>query len=437
MRNSDVLKFSWINGARQTARYKNLIFELYSGVCTARGSLHKYKNDGKHNKDDFRLSDFIRVVGDMSATFDFNPEVTLFSKLEFGVNIELPFNPKVFTDSVIYYNNGKIERTSKGIVIRFSEYVIKIYAKDTETPTGDGKNILRYEIGFNKTRRLKKAISKNGGVFLSTLSDLANPVIWRLFGDELLNVYDNLLIDGGVDISTLSTNDSRLYANGCKPGYWNIGNWYEGEQGKPAKTRLKNKRDRGLKRFKNLLKSHSKNTISYEVRKLISEKINQLINVPKSQKVSFGKGAEMMLNHKRSVLENRGDLSQNRSQKKGAEMMLNPNLDNMGFSDGTSLTKATGEFSDGTSLNHPPADMVMLHGWHGLAPGSAFGIVAICMLQCLSLAEKKKYNNQNTGNQTSARDEGELYLHSRHRKPESHIFPPRPPPLQKKIDNTE
>lgn len=76
VQDSDILEFKrYGNGER--ANYKGLIITRDNLSCSVRGSLHKYFNDGKHNYNDFTLSDFINTVSDLEKTLKNNPRNNL------------------------------------------------------------------------------------------------------------------------------------------------------------------------------------------------------------------------------------------------------------------------------------------------------------------------------------------------------------------------
>jgi hypothetical protein len=267
VRDSDVLEFHRINDKQARAEYRGMRIELHPDSCFVRGSIHKYKNGGKHNADDFKLSEFIQALNDLSATLGFNAASTQFYAMEFGVNIELPFEASRFINSVVWAGKGKVANSDTSLTIEFSEYEIKIYLKEIKTQPRTNNSLLRYEIRITKTRRLKQIAE---GVYCSTLQDLTNPDVWRLLGDELLNVYDSLLIvdRDTIDVSKINPDDAKLYVNGVSPGYWLRNDFGH-----------KEKKRRIIKKFKDLVNTHSESTLKNDVRALLETKINSLIDI--------------------------------------------------------------------------------------------------------------------------------------------------------------
>jgi hypothetical protein len=267
MRNNDVLLFSRKDERREIAEYQGMKIKLHTDSCYVSGSIHKYWNKGKHNANDFRLSSFIQALSDLSVTFGFNPCVTQFYTLEFGVNVALPFEPRRLIDSIVYCNNGALETNKIGLTISFSDFRIKIYLKEIKPAQMENNRLLRYEIAVEKKRKLAQIASSD--VFCSTLQDLTNPALWRLLGNELLSVYDSLLVvdSDSIDIQSLDTDELKIYSDGIRPGYW-LRDW-----------RYREDKKRALKQFREIIDKHSQSTIKSDARALIEAKINSLIDV--------------------------------------------------------------------------------------------------------------------------------------------------------------
>ena len=291
IRDNDLLKFK-PNGSRHTAKYnKCLHFDLYPEKCSVHGSLHKYKNLGEHNADDFTLPELAEVFNDLSVKFGINPQTTTFSRVEFGVNVRLPFDPQRFIKSVVLYHDKRTKdvlHTKYGIEITFADYQIKIYIKSDQTPQFRGMNILRFEVEISRVRRIREQILNDNTTIVTTLSDLATPVLWSDFGCELLRIYDNLIVAeyDTVDIpqlikdGILKDKDANILINGHNAGYWL-------NQSGMQKTR-------NMERFETLIAEHSSSTLKNDVRKLVLEKINQLKNVTNSTTVEKSEKAKML-----------------------------------------------------------------------------------------------------------------------------------------------
>ena len=260
---SDILEFKPF-GNRQQAKYHGLIIDHYGHSCNVRGSIHKYSNEGEHNADDFTLSRYIDTLYDLCLTLNIKPDRCKFHSIEFGVNIELPFDVSQFIDSIIYLRKGFISRDKLGITIKFSEYRVKVYLKSQN----GAPDKLRFEIAVNKTRRIRN-ISKSSVSHCETLADLTNSKLWEVMGSELLSVFDDILIVdvNSVDIEELNKKDLKLWVKGQNPSYW------------LSKQMNSKQRRRHLERFKRIIDKHAKYDYKGTVRALISDKIKCLIDM--------------------------------------------------------------------------------------------------------------------------------------------------------------
>jgi len=240
--------------------------------CSVRGSLHRYKNNGEHNADDFTLSEFNSTLERMSKELDLNPEILVFSNVEFGLNILLPFDVQRFIQSIVMYcgeATKSIIREPNGIRIELSEYIIKLYDKHKKFPKHTEENMMRFEVNITRTRRIRERLLDDNTTVVRTLSDLANPKVWQCFGRELLRVYDGLVVYD-VDAAELRADnkitdlDAKILSDGKDICYW--------------EKLQKMQKKRHLDRFTDLLSEHS--IMKNNVRKLLCEKIE---NVTTSQ----------------------------------------------------------------------------------------------------------------------------------------------------------
>lgn len=263
VQDSDILEFKrYGNGER--ANYKGLIITRDNLSCSVRGSLHKYFNDGKHNYNDFTLSDFINTVSDLEKTLNINAETTRIGRVEAGVNIDLDTDIDEFIGSVILFNNTIPVSTPQGIVFQFREYDIKIYKKELK----GYKDRLRVEVAC-KHKSKRDRIIKEYATYCTTLSDLTNSNVWQAFGNELESVCDNLiLIDREhINYSNLKSKDAELLTKGVSPFFWT------------KKWNSRATRMRHLDRFVELSSKYGGNDIREEIKTATASKIKELINI--------------------------------------------------------------------------------------------------------------------------------------------------------------
>ena len=309
IRNSDILDFK-PKGNRLEAKYQGLRVSLYADSAHVSGSIHKYYNDGAHNSDDFHLSAFIQALNDLALTFDFNPDAVPFNTFEFGVNISMPFDPVKFIESLVYTKKGVVKGNGKGIEIQLTEYRIKIYLKTTSENT----TVLRYEIRIDRTRGIRKKVEAQGAnLFCSALSDLKNPKVWEILGNALLEAYDTFLFIDIDSFTNISSDEYRWLCNARNSSYWI-------NHSTPAERK---KKQRELKNLKKFISERSTNTTFQTARKLINDKITELIDVENIIEL-----------HPESVTKS----PTVQTPKKG-KMSQNPHLDNVGKCDTSTQKK--------------------------------------------------------------------------------------------------
>ena len=158
-----------------------------------RGSGHKNKNNGKHNADDYYLSDFANTLNRLYNEIGLNPEITSLNGFEFGVNIKLPFNPNSFLSNIILHksNSGYWTDEKRNYKIyRYKNYSIKFYNKSelTKDEMYHSDNILRVEVRVEKMKHVKKIMT------YTKLSDLLDAELWKQFEKMLIEVIEDCLI---------------------------------------------------------------------------------------------------------------------------------------------------------------------------------------------------------------------------------------------------
>lgn len=232
------------------------------------GSFHKYFNNGLHNYNDFSTSQFVEVLKDLSEKFGINPFSSYLHHLEFGINIILPFCPKVFLNAIISYKGGECERKEykhSGLLLRFSfqQYDLKIYDKGVQYESKTSlKNILRIEI---KVKKMEYFNAKK--IKICTLSDLLSSTEVIKLGDLLIKAYKNLLIyDKRIEIKNLKEREKEILLKGSSPKYWT-------ELIKENPNNYQKKRQV----FRMLVSKHSKTNLQKIVFDLIEKKISDVL----------------------------------------------------------------------------------------------------------------------------------------------------------------
>lgn len=263
VQDSDILEFKrYGNGER--ANYKGLIITRDNLSCSVRGSLHKYFNDGKHNYNDYTLSDFIKTISDLESTLNINAESIRVGRIETGVNLDINMDVDEFIGSVILFNNTHPTNCDNGIIFKLNDYDLKLYRKELK----GHNNRLRIELAIKKKRK-RESIIKEYATYCNTLSDLTNIKVWQAFSHELESICDNLIIIDreGIDYTHLKPKDAELLTKGISSFYWT------------KKWNSRATRMRYLDRFVELSSLYGGSNIREKIKKATTAKIKELIDI--------------------------------------------------------------------------------------------------------------------------------------------------------------
>lgn len=263
IRNSDVLEFRSYGGGLRAVYNGLIITDSNKPLSRVRGSIHKYFNNGLHNYNDLTLIDFIKTIDDLGKTLNINPSSIQISRVEFGVNVDININVDKFISYVLMYSNIVPTMTSKGIVFQLDAYDVKLYNKKLK----GFNDRLRVEVAV-KRKRHRNAIIKEYAPYCNTLDDLTNTNIWRAFANELVRVFDDILIvdKESIDYANLSANEVEILSKGLNPFHWKS---FSNRQ-----TRANH-----FERFLSVVNSRGGNNTKESVKRAIQSKTYELINI--------------------------------------------------------------------------------------------------------------------------------------------------------------
>lgn len=265
---------------KEEAIYNKLTFETkkakesdkyYSKVS---GSIHYYFNGGLHNYNDFSFTNIVEVVDEISEQFEIDHANEL-NNLEFGVNVKLPFEPKLILDNLVTHKGKKFSHiTNQGKnyhQCEHTQFIIKMYHKSLQF--GLAENILRFEIKVFKMQYLHR-----NGIDIKSLKCLKNKAIYKPLGRLLLKVFDEILIDcENLDTGVLTDAEKATYLLATKPNTWKRNNRLD-SKGQKQLQRL-------LEKYHKLINRHTKGTTNkHKVEELIEEKWNELSEIYHSAK---------------------------------------------------------------------------------------------------------------------------------------------------------
>lgn len=257
---------------KEEAIYNRLKFETkkarnsdkyYSKVS---GSIHYYFNGGLHNYNDFSFSNIVQVVDEIGKFFEINNANEL-NNLEFGVNIRLPFEPKIILDNLVTHKGKSFSHVTKQgenyHQCQHSQFIIKMYDKSLQFGLSD--NVLRFEIKVVKMQYLHR-----NGIEIKSLKCLKNKAVYEPLGRLLLKVFDEVVIDcENMDMSQLTEAEKVMYLFATKPSTWKKEN--------RANSKSQKKLQRLSDKYYKLVSKYIKGTsIKTQVARLIEEKWREL-----------------------------------------------------------------------------------------------------------------------------------------------------------------
>ena len=223
LEHNDYLKDSWIIGSKngevltQRTNYFGLTFSIKNTNVRLTGSIHKYKNHGLHNYNDFTKTQVHEVINELSKKFEIDPQNSRLNNIEFGVNVNLPFEPKVLLNSLITHKEKPFTREIEDGKIFYqckrSQFIIKIYDKGLHYH--QVANILRFELKVLKMQFFDKKVE------LKVLSDLLNDGIYPKLGGILKAYFDEILFDEpSINLKYLNATEKEIYLRGQNPKTW-------------------------------------------------------------------------------------------------------------------------------------------------------------------------------------------------------------------------
>eukprot|EP00825_Cyclidium_porcatum_P004221 TRINITY_DN11963_c0_g1_i2.p1 TRINITY_DN11963_c0_g1~~TRINITY_DN11963_c0_g1_i2.p1 ORF type:complete len:285 (+),score=17.49 TRINITY_DN11963_c0_g1_i2:795-1649(+) len=183
----------------KTAKYKNITIRVFnSGLVLITGSLHKFKNNGVHNYDDFNFNEVIVMIDEMQKLFEFDLNKVKIDNLEFGVNITPPIPTKEVLKHLVCHKREPFKQitypNSDYRECKHQQFIIKIYDKAKQY--NQTEQILRVEVKCFKMGELNRI-----GIYY--LSDLLNIDVYPVLGQMLTETWDEILyIDHTVNTNT-------------------------------------------------------------------------------------------------------------------------------------------------------------------------------------------------------------------------------------------
>ncbi len=217
-----------VSNNKLIAKYKGLIFTIFYEDNTltkikyteVSGSLHKFKNNGKSNADDFTFLELQKVVSDLNKLFYINPQTAILHNLEFAVNVYLPITVHFLLKSLVAFKSFKFKSISDGRKhigeqIINAQHKFKIYDKGKQSNLTDVKNLARFEMHYNKMQHLNNVYKI---VYLSDLCVLEK--VKGLVNEIVKRWEDVIYYDNSINITHLTPLQQRRVLQFDKPNLW-------------------------------------------------------------------------------------------------------------------------------------------------------------------------------------------------------------------------
>lgn len=171
----------------RVASWKNLKFKSYdNGRLEISGSLHKFRNEGVHNHNEFTPAALRKVINDLSARLPIQAPRCQIVNIEFGLNI--PYrNPQKILRSTVGHRNQLFDIRHDGYYrqCRKREIIIKCYNKSEQYGLDEG--VFRFELKYIRARGIQK-------FGISHLVDLLGSHWVAPVCQELLSVWNAITI---------------------------------------------------------------------------------------------------------------------------------------------------------------------------------------------------------------------------------------------------
>lgn len=292
----------------RTAKLNNIEFKIIPSEankgfyhCQIAGSIHKFNNQGRHNADDFKFTEFITTIHQIATNFDAKPEKTIVKSFEFGVNMHLPphITCKQVIDSLVSMPTKRFARMNMkkvklGKMVSFTDHDLKIYDKSGQVSQHElfnrkkkiNSNILRIEIRVNKTRFLEQkrlALKQPGKPLL--LGDIMQRSFAEGMGRILLDMLSQVIYYENIDTHNLTRNQEKKLLSFMSGNFWeNLNN---------------QQRYRARRQFDEILQKCKHSHISAELLQLTKAKITEMLadtrknGIQKHQHSSTGKATNV------------------------------------------------------------------------------------------------------------------------------------------------
>jgi len=286
---------------KQHAKYKGLIFKItpsdkYPNIYhyEVTGSLHKFKNNGLHNADDFTYKQLKAVIKELETSFKINPQTAILHGLEIGFNLEILIEVLKFLKSIISMPNKQFaefntKRIDLGKIITKFDYIIKIYHKSLQAEKQalkealKDKNIIRFELKFKEMRTLKEIKYLSDLLIIDKIKPLINKLL-KIINDLIISEFD---IE---EINKLNDKNQLFMWQHISHRFW--------------ENLSSQQRKREKIKYDNFIQKFGKNTYKKQILDAFLEKTNSFFDID-NQDINAGKRKNVSFLHRVKNDQNR------------------------------------------------------------------------------------------------------------------------------------
>lgn len=187
------------------------------GYGIIKGSLHKFKNGGIHNYDDFNWDEAFQTIDNLSDTLGLQVKDLKLVNLEWGLNIETDIPPKEIINGLVIHHGVEFKNMyvfpGTCSICQHEQYAIKVYDKGKQSHLST--NLMRIEVSANKSRYYNP-------LGVTSLYDLAREEVRVNLQNSLIFAWmDTILIDPEMFlIKPSNKSDFERIAKWSNPNFW-------------------------------------------------------------------------------------------------------------------------------------------------------------------------------------------------------------------------
>lgn len=199
---------------------ENMLFTLTENELSITNSLHKFIKG--NNYSDLTFSELLNAIEQIEEITEINAKEFIIKKLEFAINVITPHPAHQYLERFSNFKGREYDKMRigafwYGIKYFFTEYCLKIYDKSELIKRKDkeniNKNILRFEIQYNRSRKIP---------IVNNLSELKDPAILKEIFKEFIETIESIKCSGDEDFSLITTRERELYFAGGITRFWNV-----------------------------------------------------------------------------------------------------------------------------------------------------------------------------------------------------------------------